>query len=86
MNNEWTVVARERAQLLAYARAAQEETEAATQARDIMLSVVSHDLRTSLGAITNAVHLLRNSVLDGPTRAQALNIIDRQCAASAPTG
>jgi len=42
-----------------------------------MLSVVSHDLRTPLGAIINAVHLLRESALPGPTMAQALNIIDR---------
>jgi signal transduction histidine kinase len=77
MNNEWAVVARERAQLLGYARVAQEEAEAATQARDTMLSIVSHDLRTPLGAIINAVHLLRESALPGPTAAQALNIIDR---------
>ena len=77
LNNEWAVVARERAQAAARAQAAQGEAELRGRAKDRLLAAVSHDLRTPLSAVVHALHALHR-VLPATTDAtRLLDIIER---------
>jgi signal transduction histidine kinase len=65
----------ERAQLIRE-RAARAEAEAANLAKDEFLAMVSHDLRTPLGAMLGWVVLLRKGKLDKRSAARALETIE----------
>ena len=80
LNNEWAVVARERAQTAARAQAAQGEAELRGRAKDHLLAAVSHDLRTPLSAVVHAVHGLRRLVPAAGDATRLLDIIERSAA------
>ena len=61
----------ERDVLLARERAAREEAEAAVRARDDILAIVSHDLRTPLSTIGISLAIIEAAQGDPLTRAQA---------------
>lgn len=61
----------ERDMLLARERAAREEAEAAVRARDDILAIVSHDLRTPLSTIGISLALIEAAQADPLIRAQA---------------
>jgi signal transduction histidine kinase len=46
--------------------------------KDSFLAVLAHELRSPLGAISNALHLLRSEKVDEPARRRALDSIERQ--------
>jgi signal transduction histidine kinase len=66
LNNEWAVVARERAQTAARA-------QAGGRAKDRLLAAVSHDLRTPLSAVVHALHALRRAL---PATTDATRLFD----------
>jgi signal transduction histidine kinase len=69
--------ARTRAELQATAaRAARDAAEAANQAKDQFLAVLSHELRSPLNAIVGWLAMLRRG-LDGAQRTRALDTIER---------
>ena len=80
LNNEWAVVARERAQTAARAQAAQGEAELRGRAKDHLLAAVSHDLRTPLSAVVHALHGLRRLVPAAADATRLLDIIERSAA------
>jgi signal transduction histidine kinase/heme-degrading monooxygenase HmoA len=79
MNAEWAVIARERAQLAARAKAATASAEAQNRAKDLLLATVSHDLRNPLNAIAGAAKLLRVAQADAKT-GRWLDVIERSVA------
>ena len=77
LNNEWAVLARERAQTATRAQAAQGEAEVRGRAKDHLLAAVSHDLRTPLSAVVHALHALRRLVPAAADAGRLLDIIER---------
>lgn len=69
---------RERAKLTERALAAQQEAEAASRAKDEFLTMLSHELRNPLSAISAAVDVLDTAQSDGSVAAEARSIIARQ--------
>ena len=69
---------RERALLTERALAAQQQAEAASRANDEFLTMLSHELRNPLSAISAAVDVLDTAQPDGATAAEARLIIARQ--------
>jgi signal transduction histidine kinase len=72
----------ERVQLLRE-QAARAEAEAANQAKDEFLAMVSHDLRAPLGAMLGWTVLLRKRKLDERSAARALETIERNARSQA---
>ncbi|RQP22796.1 hybrid sensor histidine kinase/response regulator [Piscinibacter terrae] len=68
---------RDAQELLAMERQARQDAEAATQAKDEFLSVVTHELRSPLNAIRGWSHVLRHSGELQPLQRRALDAIDR---------
>ena len=69
---------RERAQLTERAHAARLEAEAASRAKDEFLTMLSHELRNPLGAISAATDVLDAAVPGSPNAIDARAIIGRQ--------
>jgi signal transduction histidine kinase len=69
---------RERAQLTEHALAARLEAEAASRAKDEFLTMLSHELRNPLGAISAAIDVLDAADPASPTCGEARAIIARQ--------
>jgi PAS domain S-box-containing protein len=69
---------RERAQLTEHALAARREAEAASRAKDEFLTMLSHELRNPLGAISAAIDVLDSAEPASTTAAEARAIIARQ--------
>ncbi len=69
---------RERAQLTERALAARREAEAASRAKDEFLTMLSHELRNPLGAISAAIDVLEIADPGSHTGAEARAIIARQ--------
>lgn len=69
--------------LLERERRAREEAEAATQAKDEFLAVVTHELRSPLNAIRGWSHVLRHSSPLQSVQVKALDAIDRNTQAQA---
>ena len=69
---------RERSLLTEKALAARVEAETASRAKDEFLTMLSHELRNPLGAISAAVDVLGSAGADGETAAEARAIIARQ--------
>jgi signal transduction histidine kinase/CheY-like chemotaxis protein len=70
-------VEEERTRLLAAERTARLQLEAANAGKDEFLAVLSHEMRTPLTPILGWTRMLREGVLDGPTSAHALEVIER---------
>jgi PAS domain S-box-containing protein len=68
----------ERAQLTEHAVAARREAEAASRAKDEFLTMLSHELRNPLGAISAAIDVLEAADPTSRTGAEARSIIARQ--------
>lgn len=73
----------ELAQLLAREQAARAEAEAANQAKDEFISMVSHDLRSPLNAILGWTQLLRSRSQDPALINRALEVIERNARSQA---
>ena len=69
---------RARAQLTERALAARREAEAASRAKDELLTMLSHELRNPLGAISAATDVLDAAAAGSPTAVEAREIIGRQ--------
>lgn len=69
--------------LLERERRARADAEAATQAKDEFLAVVTHELRSPLNAIRGWSHVLRHSSALQPVQLKALDAIDRNTQAQA---
>jgi len=69
---------RERAELTERALAAQREAEAASRAKDEFLTMLSHELRNPLGAISAAIDVLEAAEPASPNALEARAIIARQ--------
>jgi signal transduction histidine kinase/CheY-like chemotaxis protein len=68
---------KERDALLASERAARQEAEIASRAKDEFLGLLSHELRNPLNAIVGWTRMLHTGTLNEPTFARALETIDR---------
>jgi PAS domain S-box-containing protein len=71
------------AEVLAREREAREQAEAAGQAKDEFVAVVTHELRSPLNAIRGWAHVLRHSGMLNATQVKALDAIDRNTQAQA---
>jgi PAS domain S-box-containing protein len=69
---------RQRALLTEQAVAAREQAEAVSRAKDEFLTMLSHELRNPLGAISAAVDVLEAAAAGSPTAEEARCIIGRQ--------
>jgi PAS domain S-box-containing protein len=58
-------------------RALRIRAEAANQAKDDFLAILSHELRAPLSAVLNSVHVLRHGEVGQPQTAEILDRIDR---------
>lgn len=67
----------ERDRLLVREQQARAEAETASRLKDEFLSTLSHELRTPLTSILGWANLLNTNNLDGATRAQAMESIER---------
>jgi signal transduction histidine kinase/ActR/RegA family two-component response regulator len=65
------------ARLYELSRRERERAEAATRTKDEFVAMVSHELRTPLNVIIGWVRLLRSGGLPEKTRAQALEVVER---------
>jgi signal transduction histidine kinase/ActR/RegA family two-component response regulator len=65
------------ARLYELSRQERARAEAATRAKDEFVAMVSHELRTPLNVIIGWVRLLRSGTLTEQTRAQALEVVER---------
>ncbi len=68
---------KERAEMLAQARAAQAEAEQANRLKDEFLATVSHELRAPLSAMLGWVTLARKDSVDQKTKERALETVER---------
>jgi signal transduction histidine kinase/ActR/RegA family two-component response regulator len=75
--NELKRAEEERDRLLVREQQARAEAESASRIKDEFLSTLSHELRTPLTSILGWANLLNMGNLDGATRAQALETIER---------
>src|SRR5207248_3476211 len=73
----------ERERLLARERAAREEAEVASRAKDEFLATLSHELRTPLTAMLGWLSMLRSGRLDDVTGNHALETVERNAKAQA---
>src|SRR5262249_406116 len=71
----------ERALLPAGQRAAREQAESATRAKDEFVAVVSHEIRSPLNSILGWTQMLRAGKFDREETARALEIIERNARA-----
>jgi signal transduction histidine kinase/ActR/RegA family two-component response regulator len=62
-------------------QSARAEAEAANTLKDEFLATLSHELRTPLNAVLGWTRMLRTRVLDEPTAARALEVIERNAGA-----
>jgi PAS domain S-box-containing protein len=67
----------ERSALLGREQQARREAEAANQAKDEFLAVLSHELRSPLNAIIGWLSILRRTPADAQTAERAFEVIDR---------
>ncbi|MBI1764706.1 MAG: PAS domain S-box protein [Acidobacteria bacterium] len=67
----------ERAQLLVSERAAREQAETASRAKDEFVAMISHEIRSPLNAILGWVQILRTGQLDQAATERALETIER---------
>lgn len=75
--------AMDRALLYDLAQNERHRAEQANRAKDVLLAMVSHDLRTPISAIVGWTRLLRSGHLDEERRERALETIERNAAAQA---
>lgn len=75
--------AMDRALLYDLAQKERHRAEQANRAKDVLLAMVSHDLRTPLSAIVGWTRLLRSTPMDDERRDRALGTIERNAAAQA---
>ncbi|MGV3722901.1 MAG: PAS domain S-box protein [Actinomycetota bacterium] len=68
----------ERKALEAELRRRVDELAAADQRKDEFLAMLAHELRNPLGAISNAVHVLKKPAADAATRERAVQVLQRQ--------
>ncbi|RMG37013.1 MAG: response regulator [Planctomycetota bacterium] len=61
-------------------KAAEERVQESLRQRDVFLAVLSHELRNPLGAVRNALRVLRDPRSDEATRQRMLDLLQRQTA------
>jgi PAS domain S-box-containing protein len=71
----------ERSLLLARERAAREQAESATRAKDEFVAMVSHEIRSPLNSILGWTQMLRAGKIDQEETARALEVIERNARA-----
>ncbi|HEX4454166.1 MAG TPA: ATP-binding protein [Kofleriaceae bacterium] len=73
----YSLAAEERSLLVARERAAREEAEASSRAKDEFLATVSHELRNPMSAVIGWTRMLRSGELPEAKRERALETIER---------